>query len=126
MHVPGTHEHNRIFYLERIAYILRLIICKITDHILSDIISLSSLYFLSSWIWYHLSELKFLCLLAEQDGIVNRTACFSFDRNCCFTSNKIRVRNCVDFFVYYLVPKAVHEVQSRYCADTAGEWLINI
>ena len=49
------------------------------------------------------------------DGIVVRTACFSWKNDCCSRSNKIRVRNCGKFFVYNLPsPEGCYQ---RYCGN---------
>ena len=67
-------------------------------------------------------KLQYVCILfTARDGIVNRTACFSFDRDCCFTTNDIKVKNCVKYFVYYLSRQRTREVQSRYCASPVGK-----
>ncbi|RDD36850.1 Oncoprotein-induced transcript 3 protein [Trichoplax sp. H2] len=48
-----------------------------------------------------------------EEGIVNRTACFYFGRNCCQSSKRIQVRNCGRFFVYKLKPFSA--CNKRYC-----------
>ena len=60
-------------------------------------------------------------IFTVHDGIVNRTACFSFDGDCCFTTDEIKVKNCVKFFVYYLSPQTSCDLQSRYCASPIGK-----
>ena len=50
------------------------------------------------------------------DGQVTRRVCFHWSRNCCNTSNNIRVRNCGVYYVYYLGPLGGW-CHRRYCGS---------
>lgn len=49
------------------------------------------------------------------EGVVQRTVCFHWNRDCCHWSHFIRVQNCSTFFVYELSSPSFHCV--RYCGD---------
>ena len=50
-----------------------------------------------------------------KDGIVSRKVCFHQNRNCCYNSAMVQVRNCKGFYVYKL-PSAP-SCQLRYCGS---------
>ena len=50
------------------------------------------------------------------DGQVTRQVCFTYHDNCCRWSTNIQVRNCGDFFVYFLDGTSPqHPCLLRYC-----------
>ena len=50
------------------------------------------------------------------DGQVTRQACFHYFSNCCVWSINIQVRNCGDYFVYYINRTPLeHTCNLRYC-----------
>lgn len=52
---------------------------------------------------------------SQSEGVVSRTACFSWDKNCCQWKNAISVRNCGGFYVYNL-DRPPH-CNLRYCGN---------
>ena len=57
------------------------------------------------------------------EGTVTRQACFNFFKDCCVWSINIKVRNCVDFFIYYIdgTPRE-HHCNLRYCG---ADWNVS-
>lgn len=52
------------------------------------------------------------------EGQVTRTACFSWNSNCCFWSTSITVRNCGSYLVYHLTSTPDGGSHSlRYCGN---------
>lgn len=49
-----------------------------------------------------------------EEGVVQRTVCFSWSRTCCFAEVKVQVRNCYGYHVYKLQPTSF-VVKARYC-----------
>ena len=58
------------------------------------------------------------------DSQVTRQACFHYFSTCCVWSINIQVRNCGDYFVYYINRTPLeHTCHLRYCgADLKGRW----
>ncbi|XP_072893130.1 uncharacterized protein [Hemitrygon akajei] len=52
------------------------------------------------------------------EGEVNRTVCFSWEKNNCSTKRTIKIKNCGAFFVYWLKP--THCCNKVYCTDPAS------
>ncbi|EDO35684.1 predicted protein [Nematostella vectensis] len=50
------------------------------------------------------------------DGVVTRTVCFHRNGDCCHSSVKVQVRNCVNQYVYKLVPPD-EPLTARYCTE---------
>lgn len=50
------------------------------------------------------------------NGIVTRQVCFSYS-SCCHWATKINVRNCGDFFVYFLQSTPYSGDSLRYCGS---------
>ncbi|XP_072132407.1 pancreatic secretory granule membrane major glycoprotein GP2-like [Mobula birostris] len=50
-----------------------------------------------------------------EEGEVNRTVCFSWEQCDCETKRTIKIKNCGDFFVYWLKP--THCCNKVYCTD---------
>ena len=50
------------------------------------------------------------------DGIVTRQVCFSYS-SCCLWATNIQVRNCGDFFLYFLHSTPYSEGSLRYCGS---------
>ena len=52
------------------------------------------------------------------DGQVTRTACFTWNSNCCYWSTSITVRNCGSYLVYHLTSTPGDRTHSlRYCGN---------
>ena len=52
------------------------------------------------------------------DGQVTRTACFTWNSNCCYWSTSITVRNCGSYLVYHLTSTPDDGTHSlRYCGN---------
>ena len=49
------------------------------------------------------------------DETVNRTVCFNYSENTCPYENEIKIRNCGDYFLYYL--PEVPGCYARYCSE---------
>lgn len=49
-----------------------------------------------------------------EEGVVQRTVCFSWSSTCCFAEVKVQVRNCYGYHVYKLQPTSF-VVKARYC-----------
>ena len=49
-----------------------------------------------------------------EEGVVQRTVCFSWSSTCCFAEVKVQVRNCYGYHVYKLQP-TFFVVKARYC-----------
>ncbi|XP_062895885.1 uromodulin-like isoform X1 [Mobula hypostoma] len=52
------------------------------------------------------------------EGEVNRTVCFSWEQNNCDRNRTIKIKNCGDFFVYWLKPTLCCD--KVYCTDPAS------
>ncbi|XP_022795010.1 uncharacterized protein LOC111333651 [Stylophora pistillata] len=53
---------------------------------------------------------------SAEEGLVNRTVCFSWNDNCCFAEVPAQVKHCYGYYVYKLQPTAL-EVKARYCVE---------
>ena len=53
---------------------------------------------------------------AVADGTVTRSVCFSWESNCCLWAINIQVRNCGDYFVYYISGTPYHG-HLGYCSS---------
>ena len=53
------------------------------------------------------------------EGAVTRTVCYHHSTACCHYTNTIQVRNCGDFYIYYLSGTPV--VNGRYCGTDVGK-----
>ena len=63
---------------------------------------------------YYKGWLKDLVLPSSQEGVVNRSVCFSTPDNCdCSYTRETKIANCGSFYVYYL--DAVPTCNARYC-----------
>ncbi|XP_031549138.1 uncharacterized protein LOC116286709 isoform X3 [Actinia tenebrosa] len=51
----------------------------------------------------------------QADGVVTRTVCFNWNTTCCSRSKSIRVKNCGEFYVYYL--RGHRDCNLRYCGN---------
>ena len=52
------------------------------------------------------------------EGVVTRTVCYSYDRDCCKVSTIIKVKNCSSYYVYEL-PRTPYQY-SRYCGNAGA------
>ena len=50
-----------------------------------------------------------------EEGIVIREVCYHWDGNCCEWQNKIRIRNCGEYYVYQLQKPPTFNL--RYCGN---------
>ena len=59
----------------------------------------------------------------EDDGEVNRTVCFRWKNDCCHWKSRVKVRNCGNFFLYYLKrnPWKGSSCSYRYCGNGDGK-----
>ncbi|XP_071104252.1 pancreatic secretory granule membrane major glycoprotein GP2-like [Haliotis cracherodii] len=51
-----------------------------------------------------------------KDGIANRTVCLRYGEDCCDQMRYIQIKNCTDFYVYFLNKAAA--CAGRYCFDS--------
>ncbi|XP_058958507.2 uncharacterized protein [Pocillopora verrucosa] len=54
-----------------------------------------------------------------EEGVVQRTVCFSWSSTCCFAEVKVQVRNCYGYHVYKLQPTSF-VVKARYCIENSA------
>ncbi|XP_027041698.1 uncharacterized protein LOC113669819 [Pocillopora damicornis] len=54
-----------------------------------------------------------------EEGVVQRTVCFSWSSTCCFAEVKVQVRNCYGYLVYKLQPTSF-VVKARYCIENSA------
>lgn len=52
-----------------------------------------------------------------EEGVVERSACFTMKPLCCMVSVSMRVRNCSGFYVYKLVTMPSFNFNFRLCGD---------
>ena len=58
------------------------------------------------------------------DGVVTRTVCFSWTKNCCSRRNIIKVRNCSSYYAYELQRPPSLSWCLRYCGNAGAGKLI--
>ena len=54
------------------------------------------------------------------EGVVTRTVCFSHTSGCCQYTTTIQIKNCGNFYVYYLEPAPLCDL--GYCVTNVGEY----
>ena len=52
-----------------------------------------------------------------EEGVVERSACFTMKQLCCMVSVSMRARNCSGFYVYKLVTMPSFNFNFRLCGD---------
>lgn len=59
----------------------------------------------------------------KKEGAVNRTVCFNWKHECCRWKMQIKVRNCGDFYLFYLKRKNPLDgkYKYRYCGNGGGK-----
>ncbi|XP_062892816.1 mucin-5AC-like [Mobula hypostoma] len=55
------------------------------------------------------------------EGEVTRTVCFTVGEDTCYQSLEIRVKNCSDYFVYWLKPTPQQQGLAVYCTDSQSD-----
>lgn len=58
----------------------------------------------------------------KKEGAVNRTVCFNWKHECCRWKTQIKVRNCGDFYLFFLKRKNPLDgkYKYRYCGNAGG------
>lgn len=61
----------------------------------------------------------------KKEGAVNRTVCFNWKHECCRWKTQIKVRNCGDFYLFFLKRKSPLDgkFKYRYCGNAGGNVL---
>ena len=59
---------------------------------------------------------------SEKEGVVTRTVCFNWKRNCCHWQTRAQVRNCGGYFVYRLSP--TNSCHLRYCGNGLASFVV--